>query len=199
MEKQINFESEKFALEGLFYRGSSDQSVVITHPHPLYGGDMNNYVVTAVTEAYQQIGHSTLRFNFRGVGGSQGRYSDGIGEQNDVAAAIAFLETCGVATVDLAGYSFGAWVNACWISQKSAVRRMVMVSPPVAFIDFKGIKDLDCLRLVVTGDSDDIAPAAMIQKYLPDWNPTARLEIIKGADHFYSGHIEHLKSIFTAT
>jgi len=195
MEKQINFQSEDFALEGLYCRDSSDQGVVITHPHPLYGGDMNNYVVTAVTEAYQQLGLSTLRFNFRGVGSSQGRYSDGIGEQNDVAAAVAFLETCGVATVDLAGYSFGAWVNACWVSHNPAIRRMVMVSPPVAFIDFKGLKALDCLSLVITGDNDEIAPVTMIQQYLPAWNPTARLEIIKGADHFYSGHIDRLKSI----
>jgi alpha/beta superfamily hydrolase len=72
---------------------------------------------------------------------------------------------------------------------------MVMVSPPVAFIDFKDLDDLTCLTLVVSGDSDDIAPVAMIQQCMPAWNPTARLEIINGADHFYSGHIDQLKSI----
>ncbi len=195
MEKQIRFQSEDLTIEGFYSHGSNDQGIVITHPHPLYGGDMHNHVVAAVTEVYQSLGYSTLRFNFRGVGGSQGRYGDGIGEQNDVAAAAAYLTSHGVAAVDLAGYSFGAWVNACWVGQGATVQRMVMVSPPVAFIDFKDLDNLTCLKLVVTGDSDDIAPAAMIQQDLPAWNPTARLEIIKGADHFYSGHINQLKTI----
>jgi len=198
MEKQINFQSEDLTLEGLHHRGSSDHGVVITHPHPLYGGDMFNHVVSAVTEVYQDLGYSTLRFNFRGVGGSQGRFGDGVGEQADVAAAVACLDTHGIATVDLAGYSFGAWVNACWVGQGATVQRMVMVSPPVAFIEFTDLGDFDCLKLVVTGDRDDIAPPAMIQQHLPAWNPTARLEIIKGADHFYSGRLNQLKTILKA-
>jgi alpha/beta superfamily hydrolase len=195
MEKHILFPSEEFLLEGFYAADSNDQGVVVTHPHPLYGGEMNNNVVTALTEVYQKQGFSTLRFNFRGVGSSQGHYNDGIGEQNDVAAAVAYLTSNGVATVDLAGYSFGAWVNARWASRGAAVRRMVMVSPPVAFIDFTDVHRLNSLELVVTGDRDEIAPVAQIQKHLPGWNPRARFEIVKGADHFYGGRIDQLKAI----
>ena len=195
MEKRIHFQSEDLSIEGIYSEGSNDQAIVVTHPHPLYGGEMNNYVVAAITEVYQQRGYSTLRFNFRGVGSSQGRYSDGVGEQNDVAAAVAYLTSTGATTVDLAGYSFGAWVNACWASRGAAVQHMVMVSPPVAFIEFKAVQALSCLELVVTGDRDDIAPAAQIQQHLPTWNPSAHFEIIKGADHFYGGCINALKDV----
>jgi alpha/beta superfamily hydrolase len=198
LEKQIQIPSIDRFIEGLYCQGANSQGAVITHPHPLYGGDMHNDVVAAVTEVYQKLGYSTLRFNFRGVGNSQGQYSEGVGEQNDVAAAVAYLTAKRVATVTLAGYSFGAWVNACWVSNGGAVRHMVMVSPPVAFIGFKDLQPLDCLELVVTGDQDDIAPAAQIQQCLPDWNPNARFEIIKGADHFYGGCIDQLKDILMA-
>ena len=198
MEKQIQIPSQDGFIEGLYCQGANSQGAVITHPHPLYGGDMHNDVVAAVTEVYQKLGYSTLRFNFRGVGRSQGRYSEGFGEQNDVAAAVAYLTTKRVSTVTLAGYSFGAWVNACWVSNGGAVPHMVMVSPPVAFIPFKDLQPLDGLDLVVTGSQDNIAPASRIQQCLPDWNPNARFEIIKGADHFYGGCIGQLKAILTA-
>ena len=195
MEKRILFPSEDLMLEGFYAEGSHNQGIVVTHPHPLYGGEMSNHVVTAVTEVYQKKGFSTLRFNFRGVGRSQGQYGDGIGEQNDVAAAVAYLTSTGAEIVDLAGYSFGAWVNACWVSQGGTAREMVMVSPPVAFIDFKDVQDLRCLELVVTGDRDDIAPVAQVRQHLPGWNPNARFEIIKGADHFYGGKLDQLQVI----
>ena len=195
MEKHVHFQSENLLIEGLYSEGTNDRGVIVTHPHSLYGGEMNNHVVSAAVKVYQRLGYSTLRFNFRGVGGSQGRYEDGIGEQSDVAAAQAYLMSTGVATVDLAGYSFGAWVNACWVSRGGSVRKMVMVSPPVAFIEFKDVRQLDCLELVITGDRDDIAPPDLIRASLPTWNPDARFEIIQGADHFYGGCIDQLESI----
>jgi alpha/beta superfamily hydrolase len=198
MEKPIRFKSQKIELEGLYCPGSKPHSVVVTHPHPLYGGDMHNHVVTAITQAYQRLDCSTLRFNLRGVGRSQGNYDEGLAEQEDVVAAIAYLNAAGLPAVDLVGYSFGAWVNARVASRCRAVRRLVMVSPPVAFLDFQEIRDIASLKLVITGDRDDIAPADRIARDLPFWNPAARFEIIKGADHFYGGHLNDLKAILTA-
>ena len=146
MTEKIVFHSEGFEIEGLLKKNSSLKGVVITHPHPLYGGDMNNSVVYAVMRAYQDIDYTTLQFNFRGVGRSQGSYADGIGEQEDVRAAIAFLADMGIRHIDLAGYSFGAWVNALLDSKAAAIANIVMVSPPVAFVDFSSVGTIDALR-----------------------------------------------------
>jgi hypothetical protein len=173
--------------------------VIITHPHSLYGGTMHNPVVEAIQGAYRQNGYATLRFNFRGVGGSQGDYDNGSGEQNDVHAAIAAVQARGVSEVALAGYSFGAWVNARLIAKDPiAIASMLMVSPPVRFIEFGDVSTLNSLKLVVTGSRDDIAPEEQIRVLLSNWNPDAHLEIIDGCDHFYVGYLDKLKSILTS-
>lgn len=201
MGEKINFMSKDLELEGLLERNSADNGVVITHPHPLYGGDMYNYVVEMIGNVYQKNGYTTLRFNFRGVGASQGSFDNGIGEQSDVFAALSYLMDLGIKKVDLAGYSFGAWVNAMAAQEDPTtqhVQYLVMVSPPVGFVDFNSVKKIDCLKLVVTGSMDDIAPAGAIRKVLSEWNPSARLEVIDGADHFYTGYTAELESILLA-
>jgi hypothetical protein len=91
MEEQMIFSWGARTLEGLLEKNSETNGVVITHPHPLYGGNMHNDVVISITKTYQNMGYTTLRFNFRGVGNSQGSYGDGVGEQEDVRAAISNL------------------------------------------------------------------------------------------------------------
>jgi alpha/beta superfamily hydrolase len=195
METSIAFISDSFEIEGRLAEGDRQAGVVVSHPHPLYGGDMHNNVVAAVCRSYQKIGATTLRFNFRGVGSSQGNYGDGIGEQEDIRAAVAYLATIGTRQIDLAGYSFGAWVNALAVNDGLKVDNMIMVSPPVAFIDFKSIADLSSLKLIITGNRDDIAPADMVEKLYPAWNPQARFEVIGGADHFYGGYQDELEAV----
>ena len=198
MEEKITIPSGRYRLEGYWQAGSRGAGVVITHPHPLYGGTMNNPVVETVQSAYRQHGYATLRFNFRGVGGSQGNYDNGMGEQDDVRAAIAYVETMNVSAVDLAGYSFGAWVNTgVAADSRTSIQSMLMISPPVGFIEFENISTLSCLKLVITGSRDDIAPVHQIHDLLPAWNPEAQFEIIDGCDHFYSGHLDRLQSILT--
>ena len=198
MEEKIIFLSEDYKIEGLLDKQSEDNGVVITHPHPLYGGDMNNFIVDLIARAYQKKGFTTLRFNFRGTANSQGGYDNGSGEQEDVHAALATLAKMGIKKIDLTGYSFGAWVNALAISENIAVRNMTMVSPPVSFLDFSSIDSIPCLKLVVTGSIDDIAPADRIKTMYPAWNPKAHLEIIKGSDHFYSGCLNALESVLSS-
>jgi len=197
MEKTATFISDRFEIEGRLTEGDQHKGVAITHPHPLYGGDMHNSVVAAISRTYHKIGFTTLRFNFRGVGGSQGNYGDGTGEQEDVRAAVAYLADIGIRQIDLAGYSFGAWVNALAVNDGLKVDNMLMVSPPVAFIDFKSISDLSSLKLIITGSQDDIAPADMVEKIYPTWNPTAKFEVISGADHFYGGFTDRLEEILS--
>jgi alpha/beta superfamily hydrolase len=198
MEEEIKFSSESYSIEGLLEKNSDTRAAVITHPHPLYGGNMHNHVVMAITRAYQKTGYTSLRFNFRGVGGSQGSYGDGIGEQEDVRSAIAYLTELGVSRIDLAGYSFGAWVNAHLSCRQEGIANMVMVSPPLAFIGFESVTGIDCLKLVVTGSRDDIAPPDLIKQSYPQWNPEAHFEVIIGADHFYDGYTAALEGILSS-
>lgn len=184
MEEPIEIACGALRLEGALERTPGTRGVVITHPHPLYGGDMHNPVVTAVRLAFRGKGFSTLRFNFRGVGESDGRHGDGVEERHDVRAAIARLQALGVTEIDLAGYSFGTWVNA---GIDAGVRRMVMVSPPVAFMPFDPNLRLPALGLVVAGDRDEFAPLKALRAACRQWNPQAALALIPGADHFYSG------------
>ncbi|MGB5420998.1 MAG: alpha/beta hydrolase [Desulfobacterales bacterium] len=195
MEEKVCFRSGDFELEGLFESGRTNRGVVITHPHPLYGGDMHNPVVDAIRRAYRIKGVATLRFNFRGTGKSEGQHDNGTGEQDNVLAALSFLTENGFQPVDLAGYSFGAWVNALMLQREDRSENLIMVSPPVGFIDFASIGRLPGLRLVVTGSRDEIAPPDVIRQMLPTWNPSAHFDIIDGSDHFYSRHTRQLEDI----
>ena len=194
-EKSIFFDSQGLKIEGLIHESPGQSAVVVTHPHPLYGGDMNNNVVEALVQAYQEKGYTTLRFNFRGAGRSGGSYDEGAGEQEDVRAALSCLYDLGKSSCDLAGYSFGAWVNALGIKGLGQARRMIMVSPPVNFMDFSFLDYSSKIRLVIAGSEDEIAPPGAIQEVLHSWNPDAILEIIRGADHFYWGKTKDLKGV----
>jgi alpha/beta superfamily hydrolase len=194
METKVHFTSSECRLEGRLHEGNS-QAVVITHPHSLYGGNMHNPVVETIAEVFQQQGYTTLRFNFRGVEASQGRYDEGRGEQEDVRQAVAYLQQRGFGPIELSGYSFGTWVNALCAAGKLSEISMTMVSPPTAFMDFRKIQNLPGLTLAITGSRDDIAPPDMLRRLLPLWNPGARLEVLSGADHFF---IDHLETLATA-
>ena len=186
-EERVFIPSKGLRLEGLIDGTPGETAVVVTHPHPVYGGEMHNNVVESVIRAYRRQGYSTLRFNFRGVGQSEGGFDQGDGEQDDVRAALEYLGGMGKVSIDLAGYSFGAWVNAMGLRSYSQARRMIMISPPVNFMDFSFLDFNPIIRLVITGSEDDIAPSGMIKEMLPVWNREADFKIIHGADHFYWG------------
>ena len=194
-EERVFFKSNELNIEGLISESQSRNGVVVTHPHPLYGGEMHNNVVESVVRAYGKNGYTTLRFNFRGVGKSEGGYANGTGEQEDVRAAVAFLGGLGKTSIDLAGYSFGAWVNAQCIESMTDIKRVVMVSPPVNFLDFSFLEYSAKIRLVIAGSEDDIAPPAMIKDMIPVWNSEAGFNIIQGADHFYWGKTSEIETI----
>jgi alpha/beta superfamily hydrolase len=194
-EEKIKFQSDTIQIEGLLCLQEGERGAVVTHPHPLYGGSMYNQVVEVLTTVYQDKGFSTLRFNFRGVGSSEGNYDQGEGEKEDVRSALRYLHERGKGDFDLAGYSFGAWVNAKIMDSEPLIRRIIMVSPPVAFLDFSSLLQNPKIKVVVAGDRDEIAPADRIRELIAIWNPAAHFEVIEGADHFYLGRIDTLHSV----
>jgi len=195
MEAKITFDCQGLVLEGRLALGSSAKGVLITHPHPLYGGDMDNQVVKAVAEAYRSKGWSTLRFNFRGTGASEGRFDNGQGEQLDIDAAIGCLESKGCQPIDLAGYSYGAWVLAGWSQNHPDHPHTIrLVAPPVAFIDFANILNIPGLKQVVVGSRDEIAPFSQVEALIATWRPKAEFNIIQQADHFFGGYLQALQT-----
>lgn len=198
-EQRIQFTSDSgIVLEGLLSEGTTGRGVTVTHPHPLYGGDMTNIVVETIQKAYQQKGHTTLRFNFRGVGRSAGNYDDGNGEQSDIVAAFDFLKGKGLQAVDLAGYSFGTWVTAQMI-EKVLADSVIMVSPPAAMLRFDSDARIPNLKLAVTGSNDEFAPPHLVEQLVTQWNPEAVFKVIHGADHFFYGYTDKLTALLNHT
>lgn len=164
--------------------------VVVCHPHPLYGGSMENNVVLALFDFFARAGYVTLAFHFRGVGRSQGRYGEGDGETDDVAGAIRFLaeqkETfgCGLA---LWGYSFGAWVGLRAAAGDGRIRCLGAVAPPLGLYGFDFVRACRCPVYVLSGDKDPFCPADSRESFLGALGAGGSWEVLAGADHFFWG------------
>ncbi len=193
MENKITFRAAELTLEGLFDQRSGDKGVVVLHPHPLYGGEMGNPVVESLSSTYNRRGWSSLRFNFRGVGGSEGRYDNGNGERDDVLAAISFMSSKGITKIHLAGYSFGSWVQANLPQLPEEVTTQIMVSPPIALMPLPDNITMPRLRLVITGEHDEIAPVHLVKEGVKNWNTQSDFKVVHGADHFYFGCFKTLE------
>jgi len=191
-EERVFFRSGKLSIQGLYASSDGEKGVVITHPHPQMGGSMRNNVVDALVSTFYQNGFSTLRFNFRGVGLSEGVYDNGIGEREDVKGAIDFLAEKGKKGIFLTGYSFGAWVNTRLIANQDFLSDAIMVSPPIDFVefDFSGLEGK--VGLVICGDRDQFCPVARLRRIAEEIG--CRLEIVNEADHFYFGREDGINS-----
>jgi hypothetical protein len=164
----------------------------------MYGGSMHNNVVEAVLEALWRRQLATLRFNFRGVGDSEGEYDGGEGELDDVREAVAFLAgKARVKSVLLAGYSFGASVSLRAGLTDPAVDRLVLVALPVA--GMTGPSDSTSKPvLLVSGDRDSYSLLEPLRTLAGKLGSRARLEILAGADHFFGGYEAQLSALIGA-
>ncbi len=191
-EEKVFFPSGGIQLEGFLSLQetlSEKGGVVLCHPHPQYGGDMHNRVITVAQGIAQEGGFSTLRFNFRGVGKSGGSYSEGIGEMEDVASALDFLhlrQKDANLPLLLLGYSFGAWTGIPVAINDRRVKGVVAISPPLEIHDFKFLKGYKKNKLVVVGDRDEWCPVSRLKEWFDQLDEPKSLAIIEGADHFYS-------------
>ena len=195
MQEQSIIIVGEFDLEAGLALGSGPEGVVLVHPHPLYGGEMRNPVITAMMRTFQEHDWSTLRFNFRGVGASCGTYDEGRGEVDDLLAAVDRLRQEGVERVLLAGYSFGAWViSQAAIAGKLDRERLLFVAPPAAMIEF-GEGLLPGLELVIVGEKDSIAPPKEVGPLSEKWNPATPLVTVTAADHFFCGCLDSVERV----
>lgn len=165
--------------------------VVVCHPHPLYGGDMINNIVTAICNQLCHHSIAAFRFNFRGVGNSQGSFGGGISEQQDVSAALEFvLSSPGIDAerIGLAGYSFGAAVALSTALQGEKVPHLALVSPAISGSGLEQLKGYSGSKLVVIGDADTVIPFSRLKQHAGDMAASGQYDIVPGADHFWSGY-----------
>jgi alpha/beta superfamily hydrolase len=193
-EKKIYIKNGPLIIECLLSKASGERGVVICHPHSLMGGSMYNNVVEALQEAFAAENYSTLRFNFRGVGGSTGVYDEGGGEKEDIFAVCEYLTKHGLKKLFLAGYSFGAWVGSKILEEsKNPFAVNIYVSPPINYFNFNWDNLNNKINLLICGDCDQFCKIdVLIQKAQKINSP---VEIIHGADHFYLGKEKELTDI----
>jgi alpha/beta superfamily hydrolase len=166
---------------------------ICCHPHPLFGGTMHNKVVHALARAALDCGVPAVRFNFRGVGGSQGSYDNGVGETDDALAVAQWgARVLGGDRLWAAGFSFGSFV-AYGLAVTRGAARLVTVAPPVQRFDFSKLAVPDCPWLVVQGDSDEMVNHQSVLQWTRSLQPPPRVEIFSGADHFFHGRITELR------
>lgn len=185
----VVFPSDEWQLEGVLTAASPSRgAAVICHPHPLYGGNMNNPVVRALEEGLQRGGYSTLRFNFRGTGESTGTYAGGVGEGKDLHAAVGcLLERTGASEVVVAGYSFGAMVALQAGPSIPTTSRLIAVAPPLSFFSLAGLSLGAIPKLFIVGDQDQHCSATELIEQLSHVPEPKKSVVLGGADHFLFG------------
>lgn len=184
-EKKVLFGQGDILLEGNYALGGAAMGAVISHPHPLMGGNMDNPVVEILSETLLNHGISTLRFNFRGVGKSTGSFDNGRGEQEDILAAISYMEGQGIQEIMPVGYSFGAWVSA-GILNKIKLLPALFVAPPLNLFSFDAHSLQGKVGLMICGDHDAYCPTALAKSVAGEL--ACNLAIVPGADHFFQLH-----------
>ena len=196
-EHSTTFRSGDLTLEGILHlpQGAVAGGGVICHPHPLYGGSMYNNVVDAVVAAMTQRNWAALRFNFRGVGGSEGEHSGGIGEAGDAAAAVAWLAEqtrLSREKIVLAGYSFGAMATVNAAPQVADLAALLLVALPLRMAALDVLMEFKHPILLAAGDADSYCPADDLKALAQKIGSRAEVRIIEGADHFFGGREDRL-------
>jgi alpha/beta superfamily hydrolase len=193
VDKHVSFPCETLTLEGVLSFPSdapSSPGAVVCHPHPEYGGDMNNNVVWGIRNALVSEGFAVLRFNFRGVGASQGCHGQGRGEVEDVVSALSFLKSQPMVDGDcvyMAGYSFGAWVGLRAACSAENLRAVAGIAPPFGMLDFDFLENISSPILVVSGDQDDFCNLKALEDTFEKISSPKKKIIVRGTDHFYWG------------
>lgn len=197
MVQEVIINGQVGRLEGKLHKSEDARAPIalVLHPHPLHGGTMNNKVSYHMFHAFVKAGFSVLRFNFRGVGKSDGEYSAGVGELVDAATAMDWLQSqCpDHSTSWISGFSFGAWITLQLLMRRPELAGFVAVSPPASSYDFTFLSPCPTQGLIVQGAQDKIAKEeavyALYQKMAKQRNSKIDYQLLDG-DHFFSGNLE---------
>ncbi|MEO0360855.1 MAG: alpha/beta hydrolase [Pseudomonadota bacterium] len=199
---EVIFPGPDGRLEGRYHpQKDRDAPVaIVLHPHPQFGGTMNNKVVYNLHYAFHRLGYSVLRFNFRGVGRSQGEFDQGIGELSDAAAALDYLQALkpDAKITFIAGFSFGAWIGMQLLMRRPEASGFVSVSPPANMYDFTFLAPCPSSGLIINGEADRIAPPEDIAKLVEKLKTQKGIEIthkiLPGSNHFFDDGMDEMIS-----
>jgi alpha/beta superfamily hydrolase len=197
---EVIFTGEDGRLEGRFHPGRTRNApiAIILHPHPQFGGTMNNPVVYHLYYAFANRGFAALRFNFRGVGRSQGVFDHGQGELSDAAAALDWAQAANpdARACWIAGFSFGAWIGMQLLMRRPEVEGFISIAAPANLYDFSFLAPCPSSGLFVHGDKDSVVPvsavATLVEKLKTQKGIVIDQQIVKGANHFFDGKTEEL-------
>jgi alpha/beta superfamily hydrolase len=189
------------AIEAMIERppgAHGDIVAVCCHPHPLYGGTMQNKVVHTLARACQDQRVTSVRFNFRGVGSSEGEHDDGVGESEDAAAVADFaMRQTGASQFWSLGFSFGGFV-AYRLATSREASALVTVAPPVQRFDFTRLPVPRCPWFVAQGDADELVDHGRVLAWTQGLDPAPEVRILPGAEHFFHGRLTELRAILSA-
>jgi alpha/beta superfamily hydrolase len=197
---EVFFNGPAGRIEGKFAESTNPKAPIalVLHPHPQYGGTMNNKVVYNLYKTLFENNFTVLRMNFRGVGRSLGEYDEGVGEMTDAATALDWLQTnYPMGKVNLiAGFSFGAWIAMQLIMRRPEITHFIAVSPPVNKYDFSFLSPCPIPGLIVQGDKDSVVSEEQVselsQRLIKQKNINISYNVIEGADHFFRDKIDLL-------
>jgi alpha/beta superfamily hydrolase len=171
------------------------RAAVVCHPHPLYGGTMHNKVTFRMAQALVDRGFPTLRFNFRGVGRSSGRYDEGDGEREDVRAALdEMARRFPDVALCLGGVSFGAWVAFPLGCMDKRVSLLIGAGIPMSLLRASDLAGCEKLKLIVQGQRDEYGPELEVRAWFARLPEPKRLEVVPGADHLFTAHQAELRT-----
>lgn len=171
-------------------------AAVVCHPHPAHGGTMHNKVAYRIARGLMAAGLATLRFNYRGVGLSEGAYDDGVGEQDDICAAIDWLSgTHPARSLVVAGFSFGARFGMAAGLRHPAVARVVGVGLAVRLLRGESLVGGTKPALLIHGSHDEFGAASDVEALLASWNAPTELHVLQGCGHFFDGRLAELQTL----
>lgn len=190
---EVTFNGPDGRIEGRYHQSENKNApaALVLHPHPLYGGTMNNKVVYSLYESFKRNNFSVLRINFRGVGRSQGKFDNGVGELTDAATALDWLQNQNpdISNFWISGFSFGAWIAMQLMMRRPEIQAFAVASPPVNKYDFSFLSPCPAKGIIVQGDQDSIvsenAVSEFVDKISKQKNTDIDYQIIFGADHFF--------------
>jgi hypothetical protein len=197
---EVIFTGPEGRLEGRYQRGKGDYPPValILHPHPLFGGTMNNRATFELYNLFSRKGFAVLRFNFRGIGRSQGEYDHGQGELADAATALDYLQQMNpnAPYAWVAGFSFGAWIGMQLLMRRPEISGFISVSAPANLYDFSFLAPCPSSGVVLHGEADKVcAPdetRVMVERTRTQKGRKIEFQIVPHADHFFESHVDEM-------